>query len=200
MVLEPSFRGKLFFLLLFLLVFLAGFLFGFHGFNEREDCFIGAGCFNLLSLTDAIEKVTQELSILKKAVGQPGFSHAKGSNPPNLLEPLMLSGTRNTKELDNFIWGIEQCFHITLIPMDEQVQICPTYFVGDAKLWWQMQASPALFKSRLSLMTWDDLRVELQNQFLPGNSSYAVMDMLFRPPHRQDIQVREVVRSPYARD
>ena len=40
------------------------------------------------------------------------------------------------KELENFLWDIEQFFKATHIP-DGEVSITTMYLTSDAKLWWR---------------------------------------------------------------
>lgn len=45
------------------------------------------------------------------------------------------TGVRNAKELENFIWDMEQYFRIIHIPDGEKVNITSMYMSSDAKLW-----------------------------------------------------------------
>ena len=44
------------------------------------------------------------------------------------------SGAWNAKDLENFLWDIEQYFVADRIPVGEQVMITTMYLSGDAKL------------------------------------------------------------------
>ena len=48
-------------------------------------------------------------------------------------------GARNAKELENFLWDMEQFFKVAHVPDDEKVSITSMYLFGDAKLWWRTQ-------------------------------------------------------------
>ena len=56
-------------------------------------------------------------------------------------EPKPFGGARNAKDLENFLWDIEQYFSAAHIPTDEQVMFTSMYLSGDAKLWWKTRTS-----------------------------------------------------------
>lgn len=134
-----------------------------------------------------MENISLELSVIKTVVGQLSSSPAEGSQPSQsscrrVLEPPTFIGTRNAKKLENFIWDVEQYF---------QTAVCCLSY-------WRRKiivagTSSALSEAGLHSMTWDDLKVEPRNQFLPSNSSYAAMDSLLRPRHTGS--VREYVKA-----
>ena len=86
---------------------------------------------------DAIQSLGAKISILKKVVAQcpPTVSGA----PPKVrvLEPKGFKGARNGKELENFLWDMEQFFKAAHVLDDEKVFITSMYLFGDAKLWWR---------------------------------------------------------------
>ena len=86
---------------------------------------------------DAVQFMGAEISILKKAVAQ---SPSKVSGPPQkvrVLEPKGFGGARNAKELENFLWDMEQFFKAAHVLDSEMVSITSMYLSGDAKLWWR---------------------------------------------------------------
>ena len=60
------------------------------------------------------------------------------SDPPpakvRVLEPKPFVGARNAKDLENFLWDLEQYFVPTRIPAGEQVTITTMYLSSDTKL------------------------------------------------------------------
>ena len=52
-------------------------------------------------------------------------------------EPKPFGGARNAKDLENFLWDMEQYFIVAKILVGEQVTITTMYLMGDAKLWWR---------------------------------------------------------------
>ena len=59
-------------------------------------------------------------------------------NPPPakvlVPEPKSFGGARNAKDLENFLWDMEQYFIAARIPIGEQVTITAMYLSSDAKL------------------------------------------------------------------
>ena len=51
-----------------------------------------------------------------------------------VLEPKHFNGARSAKDLENFVWDIEQYFKAAKVPDQEKVTITSMYFLGDAKL------------------------------------------------------------------
>lgn len=49
-------------------------------------------------------------------------------------EPTTFAGARDTRNLENFPWDIEQYFRTTRVADDEHIQVCAAYLVDDAKL------------------------------------------------------------------
>ena len=62
-------------------------------------------------------------------------------------------------------------FGVSKIGADEQVNITVMYFSGDAKLWWRTRIKEDLNAGRPQIDTWDRLKQELKEQFLPNNTS-----------------------------
>jgi len=82
------------------------------------------------------ENMDADLMVLKRAIG--GMP-AGGEAPSKLRvpEPKPFTSTRSAKELENFLWDMEQYFRAARIPEEERVTITTMYLVGDEKLWWQ---------------------------------------------------------------
>ena len=51
-----------------------------------------------------------------------------------VLEPKHFNGARSAKDLENFVWDIEQYFKAAKVPDQEKVTITSMYLLGDAKL------------------------------------------------------------------
>ena len=51
------------------------------------------------------------------------------------------SDKRNAKDLENFLWDMEQYFVVARILAGEQVTIITMYFSGDVKLWWRTRSN-----------------------------------------------------------
>ena len=72
--------------------------------------------------------------MLKKAVLQGSSLGPETSSKVRVLELKGFNDNRNAKELENFLWDIEQFFKAAHIPNGEKVSITSMYLIGDAKL------------------------------------------------------------------
>ena len=90
----------------------------------------------VLAVTEEFQERTRslegEIILLKQAMvqGTPSTSDL----PPTKVrvhEPKPFSDARNAKDLENFLWDMEQYFIV-----GEHVTITTMYLSGDVKLWW----------------------------------------------------------------
>ncbi|KAL0336608.1 UNVERIFIED_CONTAM: hypothetical protein Sradi_4872700 [Sesamum radiatum] len=57
------------------------------------------------------------------------------------------------------------------------------YLTGDAKLWWRTRLSDNASANRDKIETWDILKKELKDQFLPCNTSWLARESLWKLRH-----------------
>ncbi|KAJ8511860.1 hypothetical protein OPV22_002294 [Ensete ventricosum] len=89
-------------------------------------------------------------------------------------------GARDAKELENFLFNMEQYFRATRLDSQEtKVAIATMYLNGDAKLWWRTR--------------WEDLKRELRTQFLPENTEFIARRKLRQL--RQSTTIRDYVKQ-----
>ena len=63
-----------------------------------------------------------------------------GSNKLKFLEPRPFKGNRDAKELENFIFDVEQYFKATPACTDDmKVIVASMYLIDDAKLWCRLK-------------------------------------------------------------
>jgi len=79
-----------------------------------------------------IQVLDREIAVLKRDVVTVLISD--GTSKPRVPEPKPFDGTRSSKELENFMWDIEQYFRLAKIGADKQVNITRMYLSGDTKL------------------------------------------------------------------
>ncbi|XP_039053116.1 uncharacterized protein LOC120195059 [Hibiscus syriacus] len=105
-------------------------------------------------------------------------------------DPQRFDGVRDAKELENFLFDIEQYFRAMRTESEEdKVAMASMYLGGDAKLWWRSK-----FKDGVcSITTWDALKKELKTSFLPENVDYNAHKKLRELSHTGTI--REYVRE-----
>jgi len=134
-----------------------------------------------------IRILEREIAVLKKAVVSAPTSG--GLSKPRVLEPKPFCGARSSKELENFLWDMEQYFRVARIGADEQVNITAMYLSSDANLWWRTQIKDDLNAGRPKIETWDCLKQELKEQFLSNNTSWLAREDLKKL--KQDKSVRD---------
>ena len=102
------------------------------------------------------------------------------SNPPpakvRVPEPKQFGGARNAKDLENFLWDMEQYFIAARILVGEQVTMTTMYLSGDAKLWWRTRSSEDAAAGRPKIDRWEILKKELKDQFLPTNTAWLTRE------------------------
>lgn len=137
---------------------------------------------------EAVQNMGAEITILKKAVVQ-GPSIVSGAPPKvRVPEPKGFGGARNAKELENFLWDMEQFFKAAHVPDDEKVSITSMYLFGDAKLWWRTRMGDDAESGRPEITTWETLKRELKEQFLPSNSTWLARESLKRLKHTGSVR------------
>ena len=87
---------------------------------------------------------------------------------------------RNAKDLENFLWDMEQYFEVAHIFPREQVTLTTMYLSGDAKLWWNMRSNDDAKLGRLRTSTLETLKKELKDQFFPSNMAWMARESLKR--------------------
>lgn len=75
----------------------------------------------------------------------------------NVPEPKAFNAKRSAKELENFLWDMEQYFAAARIHKLEQVTITSMYLLGNAKLWWQICIFNDASADRLKIDSWERL-------------------------------------------
>lgn len=145
---------------------------------------------NMTTLTDAVQidsdeikakmlKLEDEIVLLKRALSADISSPSKAKVP----EPKAFQGVRNAKELENFLWDIEQYFLAARIPAQEQVSMASMYLAGDAKLWWRTRVQEDAILGKPKIDEWETLKKELKTQFLPCNAAWLARESLKKLKH-----------------
>ncbi|CAL5371561.1 unnamed protein product [Camellia sinensis] len=136
------------------------------------------------SWKDKIQEIVDEQSLLKKAI----CGHTNSEKAPSKIkvpDPKAFAGNRSAKELENFLWDMEQYFKAAHVPEGEKVTITSMYLTGDAKLWWRTRVGD---DARIEISTWDTLKKEMKEQFLPCNTSWVARDALKRLKHAGSVR------------
>ena len=79
------------------------------------------------------------------------------SSKVKLPEPKAFCGARSDKELENFIWDMEQYFTAARVPDADMLNITTMYLTGDAKLWWRTRNADDINTALPRIDMWDKL-------------------------------------------
>ncbi|KAH6787578.1 hypothetical protein C2S52_007130 [Perilla frutescens var. hirtella] len=97
---------------------------------------------------------------------------AGGGLKKRIPEPQLYSGVRNAKEVDNFLFDMEQYFLAADIEDEaERIATATMYLTGDAKQWWHGKYQDIRDRCE-RLDTWDLLQAAIQKQFFLENVGY----------------------------
>ncbi|KAH0665280.1 hypothetical protein KY290_027548 [Solanum tuberosum] len=93
-------------------------------------------------------------------------------------KPKAYNGVRSAKELENFLWDVENYFKEAKVPNSEKVSVTTMYLSDAAKVWWRTRVAEVESANLPQIETWEMLKKELKTQFLPSNSSWVARDGL----------------------
>ena len=110
-----------------------------------------------------------------------------------VLESKSFNGAMSTKDLENFLWDMEQYFKAVRVPNQEMVTNTSMYLSGDAKLWWRTHVEDDAHADRGKIDSWEALKKELKDQFLPTNTAWVARDSLKKL--KQTSTMREYVKT-----
>ncbi|KAK4404692.1 hypothetical protein Sango_0837800 [Sesamum angolense] len=148
-------------------------------------------------LTDVVdyklESLKVDLRLVKLAVANSGTDGSAVAPKVRVPDPKPFGGERSAKELENFLWDMETYFQAARVPDTEKVSITSMYLTGDAKLWWRSRLSDDASANRERIETWEVLKKELKDQFLPCNTSWLAGKSLRNLKHTG--MVREFVKE-----
>ncbi|KAL0447603.1 UNVERIFIED_CONTAM: hypothetical protein Slati_1888200 [Sesamum latifolium] len=103
-------------------------------------------------------------------------------------EPKAYSGARDAKEVENFLFDMEQYFLAANVEDEaRKVSTATMYLTGDAKLWWRIKYSEVQ-ANQVRLDTWALLREAIRVQFFPENVEYNARRALRKLEHTGSMQ------------
>lgn len=119
-----------------------------------------------------LESTEEELSLYKRVLAQGSPSTSKARTTPSKIDvprPKSFKGSKNVKELDNFLWSMEQYFKAFAMT-DEALKVDMTslYLEDTAMVWWRRRQGD-IERGTCSISTWAEFKVELKKQFYPSN-------------------------------
>ncbi|KAK9157903.1 hypothetical protein Scep_004477 [Stephania cephalantha] len=143
--------------------------------------------------TETVEEMAMEVKLLKRAVGGSSEVAVAVKSRTKVPEPKKFSGKRSAKELENFLWDMEQYFATVGTEECQKVTLTSMYLEGDAKLWWRTRVDNDVAAGRPKIVKWEVLKRELKDQFLPTNAAWQAREALRQL--KQKGTVREYVKE-----
>ncbi|KAF2288722.1 hypothetical protein GH714_011505 [Hevea brasiliensis] len=140
-----------------------------------------------------LKEVEQQVSLVAMAVARGGVATTSGASLviPSRVEvpkPSVYSGARNAKEIDNFLWSLEQYFRAIGTTDDaKKVDHAPLYLVDTAMVWWRRRHGD-MEKGLCTIASWDEFKRELKRQFYPENAAHEARARLRRLSHKGGIR------------
>ncbi|KAK9692243.1 hypothetical protein RND81_09G251100 [Saponaria officinalis] len=135
-------------------------------------------------------ELTEMCSTLEEKVNtQPTISGARKVKAP---PPRTFCGTRDSTEIDNFIFDMEQYFRVSQLDEELKTDTASMYVVDDAKLWWRSKYAE-IKAWAITMDKWDDFKKALKDQFYPMNTGFAARRKLKSLKHTTFI--REYVKA-----
>ncbi|XP_040964578.1 uncharacterized protein [Gossypium hirsutum] len=119
----------------------------------------------VMALKEEIAELKGELIIYKAALGNRGL--AAVANKPNIdvPKPKEFKGSRSTRDVDNFLWGIEQYFRAKGITKDVTKVTTVAMYLFDVVLLRWCHRSTDVRCGGTEIRTWEEFRCEFKAQF-----------------------------------
>ncbi|KAF2314756.1 hypothetical protein GH714_033458 [Hevea brasiliensis] len=93
-------------------------------------------------------------------------------------EPPKFGGKRDAKELDNFIWLVEQYLDaLNVVDDSDKLKTTTLYLEHDDILWWRRRHAE-MERGLVEIRTWEAFKGELKKQFYPENAKEVAMKKL----------------------
>lgn len=133
-------------------------------------------------LTEHVKKMSEEMTSLHKAINAGAFAGANVIEETNtrVQEPKMYTGSRDAREVENFLYDAEAYFEANGIKGEEMPTLVGTYLGGDAKIWWRTMLQEEEAAGFSKPLSWDDIKEGLRGQFWPSNDAWYARESLRR--------------------
>ncbi|XP_031106210.1 uncharacterized protein LOC116010851 [Ipomoea triloba] len=146
----------------------------------------------LESLQNSIEIMREDLALCKKAAASGEVSTSSSSTRIEVPRPTCFKGVRDAKEVENFLWQMEQYFeNLSLNEDAKRIKAAVPYLTDTAMLWWRRKHSD-IERGTCRINTWEDFKKELKRHFYPENVVYEarrkLRELKQRGPIRDYVQ------------
>ncbi|KAK5802548.1 hypothetical protein PVK06_030150 [Gossypium arboreum] len=96
----------------------------------------------ITALKEEIAELKGELTIYKAALGNGGLAAVTPKPSVDAPKPKDFKGTRSAREVDNFLWGVEQYFCAKgIADVATKVITAAIYLIDIALLWWHRKST-----------------------------------------------------------
>ncbi|KAK8366383.1 hypothetical protein V6Z12_A02G116100 [Gossypium hirsutum] len=121
----------------------------------------------VVALKGEIAELKGELTIYKVALGNGGLAAAAPKPNIDVPKPKEFKGIRSARDVDNFLWGIEQYFCAKGITEDVTKVTTAAMYLSDVALLWWRSRSTDVRRGGSEIGTWEEFRCEFKAQFYP---------------------------------
>ncbi|KAK3032654.1 hypothetical protein RJ639_034920 [Escallonia herrerae] len=134
------------------------------------------------------QELQDRVELLSRTVVNTPAGGAEHSSRPRVPEPKSYGGARDAKELENFLFDIEQYFRAIRVDSEAtKVSMAAMYLVGDAKLWWRKKYAE-IEDGSCVINTWEILKRELKSQFFLENTAFNTRKALLECKHTRSVR------------
>ena len=146
----------------------------------------------MANLQACVDEVRAEVTLCKKAIIG-GATTSREAPKVDVPKPMSYDGQRDAREVDNFLWHMEQYFKaISLEDEQMKVQTAILYLKDTATLWWRRRHGD-IERGTCTIDTWDSFKRELKKQFYPENAAFLARRNLKRL--KQTGSIRDYVKA-----
>ncbi|KAK3019295.1 hypothetical protein RJ639_004615 [Escallonia herrerae] len=129
-----------------------------------------------------MEEIRQDAAMCKRAIA--GGAVVTPSPRVDTPKPKEFGGKRDAKELDNYIWHMEQYFEGASITDEKtKVRTATLYLTDTATLWWHRKHCD-IEKGLYTIDTWEVFKREIKKQFYPENVAYKARKKMKELRHK----------------
>ncbi|KAK8316558.1 hypothetical protein V6Z12_A13G050900 [Gossypium hirsutum] len=118
----------------------------------------------ITALKEEIAELKGELTIYKVALGNGGLAAVTPKPSVDVPKPKEFKGTRSAREVDNFLWGVEQYFRAKGIADDATKVITAVMYLTDIALLWWRRRSTDVRRGGTKIGTWKEFQYEFKVQ------------------------------------
>ncbi|CAL1401303.1 unnamed protein product [Linum trigynum] len=141
----------------------------------------------LVDVKEEIADLKSEVTLVKRAMAS-GPAPVQSVPRADVPRPKNFGGSRNARELENFLWSLEQYFKASGIQEDEvKLRTAPLYLVDVAMVWWRRREADVK-RGTCVMVTWEDFKSEIKKQFYPENVEFEARSKLRRLTQRGGVR------------